>query len=237
MIDENLAAAFGMPELTVITDYDITPELAEKCYYMGEVTYYADIPVDLQTYKNKFNAIPDFCFVFIHKQTREPVGYFINLPLTSDAIKRYMKNELSFDTIQQGDLQRIQDESVYNIFFDSKVVYKQYRTPQMAKLVFTLLVNAIIERARGFAFCNYILIDVYKEFSKKLAETMQTNFLTKHKYTNSKEGELWGAQFDYKNFKGLSNYNVLEFAYNNLLSKEIMKRGKDLWAETKLDRA
>jgi len=231
MIDENLAAAFGMPEVTVISDYSITTELAEKCWHMGETTYYADTQVDLQTYRNKFYAIPDFCFIFMHKETKEPVGYFIILPLTDDAVKRYMGNKLSFDKIQADDLQTIESESVYNLFFYKEAVYKQYRTPNMAKLVFSLLANAIIERARQFSFCNYILIDAYKDFSKTLAETMKTKFLTSHKYSNGVEASLYGGVFDYKNFDGLVNFGILEFAYNNIFAEEILKRGKDLWAE------
>jgi len=230
MIDEKLAAAFGMPEVTVISDYSITTELAEKCWHMGEVTYYADIKVDKQTYIDKFYAIPDFCFIFMHKKTKEPIGYFITLPLTDNAIMRYMKNELSFDTIRPADLQTIEPESLYNLFFDRKAVYKQYRTPNMARLVFSLLANAIIERARKFSFCNFVLIDVYKEFCKTLAESMQTKFLVSHKYSNGLEGSLYGGRFNWKSFEELPNDGILEFAYNNIFAEEILKRGKDLWA-------
>jgi len=99
----------------------------------------------------------------------------------------------------------------------------------MAKLVFSLVVNALIEKARRFSFCNYILVDVYKDFSRTLAETMETKFLTTHTYTNSLVGELYGASFDYKKFKGLPNYNVLEFAYNNNFANKILTRQNDLW--------
>jgi hypothetical protein len=233
MIDENLAAAFGMPEITVIADYSITPELAEKCYNMGEVTYYADIKVGIQTYIDKFHAIPDFCFIFMHKNTKEPVGYFICLPMTDDAIMRYMRNEISFDTIKPDDLQAIESESLYNLFLDRKAFYKQYRTPNMAKLFFSLLANAIIERARKFSFCNYLLVDAYKEFSKTLAESMKTKNLTSHKYSNGLEGSLYGGLFDYKSFDGLPNDGILEFAYNNIFAEEILKRRKDLWEISK----
>ena len=231
MIDENLAAAFGMPELTIISHHSITPELAEKCYHMGETTYYADSAVDLQTYKNKFNAVPDFCFVFMHKELNEPVGYFIILPLNDDAIKRYMKNELSFDTIQPGDLQRLKPNSLYNLFFDTKAVVKQYRTPEMAKMFFSLLIDAMVYRAKNFTLCNYILIDAYKEFSKTLAEVLETKLLTTHKYTNGFESELYGSIFNYKNFQGSPNYTVLDFAYSNDQAVEILQGQKDLWAE------
>jgi len=196
---------------------------------MGETTYYADAQVDLQAYRNKFYAIPDFCFIFMHKETKEPVGYFIILPLTDDAIIRYMGNKLSFDKIQASDLQTIKSESVYNLFFYKNAVYKQYRTPNMAKLVFSLLANAIIERARKFSFCNYLLVDVYKDFSKTLAENLKTNFLTQRKYSNGVEGSLYGGVFNFECFDGLPNDGILEFAYNNIFADEILKRGKDLW--------
>jgi hypothetical protein len=233
MIDGKLGSAFGMPEITVITDYSITPELAEKCWSMGEKQYYGDLAVDLQTYRNKFYAIPDFCFVFMHKETNEPVGYFIILPLTDDAIMRYMANELSFETIQPGDLQKIEPESLFNLFFDTKVMYKQYRTPNMAKLLFSLFANALIERARDFSYCNYILIDQYKDFTKVIAETMKAEFLKSFKYAGGLDGNLYGCLFDYKNYQGLPNYNVLEFAYNNAASNIILGKAEDLWASYK----
>ncbi|MCL2540404.1 MAG: hypothetical protein FWE53_03115 [Firmicutes bacterium] len=229
MIDENIGAHFGMPEITVITDYSITPELAETCYDMGEIPYYGDLAVDLQTYKNKFYAIPDFCFVFMHKETKKPVGYFIILPLTDDAITRYLDDKLFYSTMQPNDLKKPEDESLYNLFFDTSVLYKEYRTQNMARLVFSLLINAIIERARRFSYCNYILIDQAKEFTGTIAEALPLKPLKPHRYPNGTEGHLWGALFDYKNYKRLPNYNVLNFAYNNKMADKLLENKRDLW--------
>jgi len=233
MINENIAASFGMPEITVISDYSITPEIAEKCYNMGEVTYYSDTLVDLQTYKNKFHAVPDFCFVFMHKETNQPVGYFIILPLTDDAIMRYMKNQVSFNTLKPSDLQSIEPEQFYNLYFDTDVLYKQYRTQEMKNLLFSLIANAMIEHARNFSFCNYILIDGYKDFSKVLAKSLNTKYLTTHKYDNGVESDLYGETFDYAIFEDLQIYSTIEFAYNNLYAKRFLKEAKDLWQECK----
>ena len=229
MINENIASAFGMPEITVITDYSITDELAQQCHNMGGVTFYADIVVDPEVYKNKFYAIPDFCFVFMHKATKQPIGYFIILPLTESAILRYMDNKLLYDTIKPNDLQEIQDEQLYNLFFDSMVLTKQYQTSNMARLLFTLLANVIIERARRFSFCNYVLIDQYKDFEKAICDRLNAKFLRTITYTNGRQGRLYGTKFDYTIFQKLPNYPAMQFAYNNKTADEVLLKTKDLW--------
>jgi hypothetical protein len=224
-----VAAQFGMPEITVVGDYSITPELATKCFNTRRDSLLR--PVDLETYKNKFWAIPDFCWVFLHKETDQVIGYFIILPFTDDAIKRYMNGKLTFDAIKPSDLQKLSDDSLYNLFWDTKAICKQYRTKNMIQLIVSLVANAMIERARRFSFCNYILMDVHRDFSKTLAEVMATKLLTKVKYTNGLECSLYGRIFDYRDFSGLPNYGILEFAYNNKHAAEILKGAKDLWRE------
>ena len=147
MIDENLAAMFGMPEITVVTGYDITCELADKCFDKGGSLYYAGIPTDAKLHTNKIYALPDFCFFFIHKATGNPVGYFVILPLTEDSIMRYMDNKLLYNTIEPDDLQPIKSDQMYNLFFDSIVLCKQYRTSNMARL-FLRCLRAILSTVR-----------------------------------------------------------------------------------------
>lgn len=231
MYDENLAAAFEVPEITVITGVDITREQVEMCFELGKGTVYHNIPIELEMYQNKFYARPDFCFIFLHKETKLPIGYTIILPLTEDAIFRYMDNKLSFDTIQPGDLSKIQKKACYYLFFDSMVINKQYQTPEMAKLLFSLFTSTLIERIRQFNLCSYIIIDQYTDFELQICKKLQLKHLRGITYTNGKNGNLYGGFFNYELFKGLpaSVYNVLEFAFNNDLSKEILSLREDLW--------
>jgi hypothetical protein len=235
MINENLAALFGMPEITVITDYSITEDIVKKCYET-ELNHFKDSAVDLQTYLNKMCGLPDFDIVFMHKETKAVIGYFIILPLTNDAVMRFFSNELTYETIQPSDLTGFPQDGLYNLYFDSKALEKQYQTAEMARLVFTIIVDTILNKARKFSLCNFILIDQYREFTKVIAESMNAKYIKKQKYKSGLEANLYACTFDYKRYAHLPNYLALEFAYNNTHSKKILEKRVDLLTEIdKLD--
>lgn len=231
MIEKDLAASFGMPEITIITDYSITKEIADMCHKMGEARHNGEIAVDLQTYRNKFYTVSDFCFVFINKETRLPVGYFIILPLTDSAIKRYMNHKLSFDIIEAEDLQTLKSEGLFNLFLDTCVMSEQYRTREMAQLFFALLANAIIERAKKMSFCNYVFAEQFKDFTKMICEKFGLKVLKKNDYGDGLISNFYGGIFDYRIFIGLANYGILEFAHENKHAADILSKRKDLWRE------
>jgi len=231
MIDEALAAAFGVPEITIVSDYSITPELAEQCYDLGNKLCLSGIAVDKQVYRNKLYAAPDFCIVFINKKTNKVVGYFIILPLTNDAILRYMDGKLSHDSIKPSDLQDIEDDQIFNLFFDSLVLHPDYQTSKMAKLFFALLGNMLVERARRFSYCNYILIEQHKAFEKTICEKLNAKLLKMVKCPSGRVGNLYGAKFDHKIFQRLPNYAVLDFAYSNKNAERMLSYTTDLWAQ------
>lgn len=230
MIDDNIGAVFGMPELRVVTDYDITPELAEQCYNAG-IKYYQGIETDLAAYKNKFYALPDFCSVFIHKDTNQVIGYFIILPLTNEAVMKFFRNKLTYENIMPADLQKFNDHGFYNLYLDSKALVKQYQTPKMLELVFSIFVNSVIEKARNYCFCNYVLSDAWKDFSVQLSKGLGLGALQKIKYSNGEMAELYGALFDYKRFAKLPNGDALDVAYDNLYANKLLANRHDLWAE------
>jgi hypothetical protein len=227
MIDEFLAASFGMPEIVVVSDFDITPEVAEQCHTMGEVAFYGDIAVDAATYKNKLYACPDFSFAMLDHKTRQPVGYFIFLPITNDAVGRYMRGEVSFKTISPSDLCELADGSLYNLFLDTSVMTEKYRNSDMARLTFSVLANAIIEKAKRFCMCQYIFAEQIKDFTKTMCEKFRLNLL-QQRQIDGNQSNLYGSVFNYSAFKGLPNYPVLEFAYENKAAKAVLTHMVDL---------
>ena len=229
MIDKTLAKGFGLPEITIVTDCHITPEIAEQCFDMIKDSEYLKLPISLEDVKNKFHAIPDFCFVFMHKDLNKPVGFYIILPFSDDAVLQYMNDEISFSSIRPSDLERPKEGELYNLFFDTSVIYKQYRTSCMARLAFSILLNAVIEKARNNAYCNYVLVDQFKESAQLTAEKMKLSYLKPHKYTNGLSGHIYGGVFNYKVYKNLPNYPTLEHAYNNKTANKILAGGRDLW--------
>ena len=138
-----------MPEIKIVSDYSITQALAARCHEFGDSIIHGGLGVEQQVYKNKMYGAPDFCFVFCDKATNEPVGYFIIIPLTTDAVLRYMDNKLSCATISPDDLEELEDDQMFTLFFDSMVLHPNYQTPKMAKLAFALLADALVESVRS----------------------------------------------------------------------------------------
>jgi hypothetical protein len=230
MINKKIAAEFGLPEITIVTDYSISPELIEKCYQV-EISHFPDSADTHDIFVNKMRALPDFCFVLVHEATQKVVGYFTILPISDDAVMRIFKNELLYDTLTPGDICDFSPNGLYNLYFDTKMVSKQYQTPETAQLVFMLVANTIIEKARHFCLCNYLVLDQFREFSKILADSMKMNLLRTIKYNSGAEANLFGMPFNPSAFFALPNGSALEFAYNNDAAKAVLIKRRDLWQD------
>jgi hypothetical protein len=227
MIDNEIGAMFGLPEVGVIFGASITDEHAEMCHKMGELKYHNDCSVDLQTYKNLFFASPQFSYIMMNKNSNEIIGYFIFLPFTDTAIKKYMADELAFDCVTPNDIIELKPNSLYNLFIDYCVLKEEYRNGNMAKLLFSLIANSIIDLARKFCLCNYIFCEQIKDFTKVICEKFGLKLLRSRKYANGLVGNLYGGAFDCKIFARLPNFSGIEFAYNNAVSNEILAKAQD----------